>query len=63
MTWEQLTRVFLERFVPYSLQDSYRDEFDRLYQGSMFISYYKAKFDALSRYALSSIPTAFERIL
>lgn len=39
-----------------------RDKFDKLYQGSMKVSDYEARFYALSRYGLSRIPTDFERI-
>ena len=62
MSWEQFTEIFLERFVPYSLRDRRRDEFDRLEQGSMTVSEYEARFHELSRYAMASIPSEFERI-
>ncbi|XP_055830852.1 uncharacterized protein LOC129899876 [Solanum dulcamara] len=39
-----------------------RDEFDRLEQGSLSVSEYETRFHELSHYAISSIPTKFERI-
>ncbi|KAG5610854.1 hypothetical protein H5410_022135, partial [Solanum commersonii] len=41
MGWEYFTKVFIERFVPYSLRDQCRDEFDRLEQGSLSVSKYE----------------------
>ncbi|KAG5581553.1 hypothetical protein H5410_052180 [Solanum commersonii] len=46
--WEQFTKC--------------RDEFDRLDQGSLSFSKYATHFYELSHYAISSIPTEFERI-
>ena len=48
--------------MPYSLRDQRRDEFDRLVQGSRTVSEYEARFHELSRYAMTSIPSEFERI-
>ena len=62
MGWVQFTEIFLERFVPYTLRDQRRDEFDRLEQGSMAVSEYEARFHELSRYAMSSISSKFEQI-
>lgn len=38
MTWDQVKEAFLDRFVPFSLKDQMRDEFDRLDQGSIIVA-------------------------
>lgn len=62
ITWEQFTEICLERFIPLSLRESHRDEFDRLHQGFMSVAEYETKFHRLCRYALASIPIEYDRI-
>lgn len=62
MDWGQFNEIFLKRFVPYSLRHRRHDEIDRLQQGSMTVTEYETQFHELSRYAMSSISTEFERI-
>lgn len=62
MTWDQFFETFLDRFLPYSLRDQLRDDFDYLEQGFMVVAEYDARFHALFRYSYVSFSTEFENI-
>ncbi|XP_060210505.1 uncharacterized protein LOC132637433 [Lycium barbarum] len=62
LTWEEFSRVFLEKKVPFSLREKRRDRFDHLEQGSMSVTENEMEFNALSRHALTILPDEAERI-
>ncbi|XP_070055214.1 uncharacterized protein [Nicotiana tomentosiformis] len=38
LTWEQFSRLFLEKFLPITLREDYRRQFEGLQQGSMAVT-------------------------
>ncbi|KAK4724064.1 hypothetical protein R3W88_026843 [Solanum pinnatisectum] len=61
-TGKKFTQVFLEKFVPRSMREERRNQFENLTQDGISVSEYKAKFQALSRHALMILPNEIERI-
>ncbi|XP_070041360.1 uncharacterized protein [Nicotiana tomentosiformis] len=62
LTWDQFTRLFLERYIPPSSREELRGQFEQLQQGQMSVTDYEARFSELSRYALMILPTDAERV-
>ncbi|XP_070038294.1 uncharacterized protein [Nicotiana tomentosiformis] len=58
MTWDQITCLFLERYIPPSHREDLRFQFEHLLQGTD----YEARFSELSRHAIMILPTDAERV-
>lgn len=54
--------LFIEKYVPWVLQNNKRDECLELEKGDIFVVAYKVKFHALSRYATQLFTTKEETI-
>ncbi|XP_070050528.1 uncharacterized protein [Nicotiana tomentosiformis] len=61
-TWIQFSDMFLREYVPQSLKDSWRADFEQLRQGSMTVSEYAVCFSDLARYVLALVATVRERV-
>ncbi|XP_058216836.1 uncharacterized protein LOC131327714 [Rhododendron vialii] len=57
MTFAEFKTLFLDKYFPTPLRLAMEQEFLNLKQGTMTVTQYAAKFEELSRYALTSIPT------
>ncbi|XP_058216756.1 uncharacterized protein LOC131327626 [Rhododendron vialii] len=57
MTFAEFETLFLDKYFPTPLRLAKEQEFLNLKQGTMTVTQYAAKFEELSRYALTSIPT------
>ncbi|XP_060178085.1 uncharacterized protein LOC132608019 [Lycium barbarum] len=62
LTWTEFYQVFLDKYVPRTLRDRRRDEFNNIEQGNLSVAAYEAQFHLLSRYALQLVPTEEERV-
>ena len=62
LTWEQFSQLFLEKFLPITLREEFRKQFERLQQGSMTVTQYESRFVDLARHALLLLPTEGERV-
>ncbi|XP_070032951.1 uncharacterized protein [Nicotiana tomentosiformis] len=54
--------MFLREYVPQSLRDAWRAEFEQLYQGAMTVSEYAICFSELARHAPSQVATVSESV-
>ncbi|XP_070034316.1 uncharacterized protein [Nicotiana tomentosiformis] len=61
-TWAQFSKMFLKEFIPQTLRDAWRTEFERLRQGTMKILEYTIRFNELARHAPILVPTVTERV-
>lgn len=52
----------MKKFMPRSFKDRYRDQFVQLTQGQIIVIHYDTRFQELSQYATSILPTEEERI-
>ncbi|XP_070034825.1 uncharacterized protein [Nicotiana tomentosiformis] len=41
LTWDQYSQLFLEKFIPFTLREEYRRQFECLQQGGMIITQYE----------------------
>ncbi|XP_070041179.1 uncharacterized protein [Nicotiana tomentosiformis] len=57
LTWTQFSDMFLMDYVPQSLRDAWRAEFEQLCQGSMFVSEYAVRFSDLAKHAPTLVAT------
>ncbi|XP_070048892.1 uncharacterized protein [Nicotiana tomentosiformis] len=63
LTWDELTMLFMNHFLPDSLMQKYARDFERLVQTpDMDVSTYNTKFCKLARYALYLVPTEDARL-
>ncbi|XP_070017802.1 uncharacterized protein [Nicotiana sylvestris] len=62
LTWTQFSDMFLREYVPQSLRDARRVEFEQFRQGSMTLSEYAIRFSDLARHALALVATVRERV-
>ncbi|XP_070034479.1 uncharacterized protein [Nicotiana tomentosiformis] len=62
LTWEQFSKLFLEKFLPITLREDYRRQFERLQQGSMTVTQYESRFMDLAYHAFLLLPTGGERV-
>ncbi|XP_070049485.1 uncharacterized protein [Nicotiana tomentosiformis] len=62
MTWDQFTRLFLDRYIPPSQREELQCQFERLEQGQMSVTEYEVRFSELSRHALMILSTEAERV-
>ncbi|XP_070035076.1 uncharacterized protein [Nicotiana tomentosiformis] len=60
LTWTQFSDMFSGEYVPQSLGDSWRAEFEQLCQGSMTVSEYAVRFSDLARNAPALVATIRE---
>ncbi|XP_070056718.1 uncharacterized protein [Nicotiana tomentosiformis] len=54
--------MFLREFVPQTLRDSWRAEFEQLRQGTMSVSEYAVRFSDLSRHTSTLVSTVREQV-
>ncbi|GFZ14666.1 hypothetical protein Acr_24g0008560 [Actinidia rufa] len=57
MTWAEFEAIFEDQYFPKSFKDMLREQFERLQQGTMTVSEYAMKFQALSRFAPELVST------
>jgi hypothetical protein len=57
MTFENFETIFLDKYFPAPIKQAMIQEFMSLKQGSMTVTQYAAKFEELSRYAKTLVPT------
>ncbi|XP_070047447.1 uncharacterized protein [Nicotiana tomentosiformis] len=64
LTWEKFSQLFLENFLPITLRENYRKQFEHLQQGNMSVTQYKTSFVDLTHHALLLLllPTDRERV-
>ncbi|XP_070055755.1 uncharacterized protein [Nicotiana tomentosiformis] len=62
-TWAQFSNLFLREFVPLTLRDALRSEFEQLCQGTITVSEYAMWFSEISRHATSLVSTVRERVV
>ncbi|XP_070054155.1 uncharacterized protein [Nicotiana tomentosiformis] len=62
LTWTQFSEMFLREYVPQSLRDAWRAEFEQLRQGAMIVSEYVVRFSELARHAPDLVATVRERV-
>ncbi|XP_070054739.1 uncharacterized protein [Nicotiana tomentosiformis] len=62
LTLAYFSNMFLREFIPQSLRDTWRVEFEQLCQGSMTVSEYAVQFNDLSRHAPALVATVRERV-
>ncbi|XP_070047510.1 uncharacterized protein [Nicotiana tomentosiformis] len=63
LTWVQFLEMFLREFVPQSLRDAWRAEFEQLRHGTMSESGYAVRFSDLARHALALVARVRECVL
>ncbi|XP_070054564.1 uncharacterized protein [Nicotiana tomentosiformis] len=59
---DQFLQLFLEKFIPFTLSDDYRRQFECLQQDSMIVTQYETRFMDLSFHAIVLLPTERERV-
>ncbi|XP_070022332.1 uncharacterized protein [Nicotiana sylvestris] len=62
LTWTQFSDLFLREYVPQSLRDAWRTEFEHLHQGVMTVSEYVVRYTSLAIHAPTLISTVCERV-
>ncbi|XP_070054873.1 uncharacterized protein [Nicotiana tomentosiformis] len=62
LTWVHFSEMFLRKFVPQSLRDTWRTEFEQLCQGTMSVLEYAMRFSDLVRHAPALVSTVRERV-
>ncbi|XP_070056813.1 uncharacterized protein [Nicotiana tomentosiformis] len=62
LNWAQFSQMFMREFVPQSLRNAWRTEFEQLCQGAMSVSEYAVWFSELSRHAPALVSTFIERV-
>ena len=60
LTWDQFSHLFIEKFLPITLREERRRQFERLQQGSMTVTQYETRFVDLARHAILLLPTERE---
>ncbi|XP_070049419.1 uncharacterized protein [Nicotiana tomentosiformis] len=49
-TWDQFSQIFLEKFLPVTLREDFRRQFERLQHGSMSVTQYETRFVDLGQF-------------
>ncbi|XP_070012920.1 uncharacterized protein [Nicotiana sylvestris] len=62
MTWTEFSDLFLREYVPQSLTDAWRAEFEYLRQGAMVVLEYVVPYTSLARNAPALVSTVRERV-
>ncbi|XP_070048948.1 uncharacterized protein [Nicotiana tomentosiformis] len=63
LTWTQFSDIFLGEYVPQSLRDAWRVEFEQLHQYAMTVSEYSVQFNDLSKHPPALVATVRERVV
>ncbi|XP_070046938.1 uncharacterized protein [Nicotiana tomentosiformis] len=58
----EFSQLFLEKFVPITLREEYRKQFERLQHGSMYVTQYETRFVDLARHPIVLLPSEKERV-
>lgn len=61
-SWDQFPETFLDKFIPRTVKNHLRVNFQRLEQGSMLVAKYQNRFQQLSRHAKMLSFTQEERV-
>ncbi|XP_070044893.1 uncharacterized protein [Nicotiana tomentosiformis] len=48
LTWDQFSQLFLEKYLPVTLREDYRRQFECLLQGNMIVTQYETRFADLA---------------
>ncbi|XP_070041183.1 uncharacterized protein [Nicotiana tomentosiformis] len=62
LTWDQLSKIFLEKFLVVTLIEDFRRQFKRLQKVSMSFTQYETCFVDLAHHAILLLPTERERV-
>ncbi|XP_070041619.1 uncharacterized protein [Nicotiana tomentosiformis] len=62
LTWEQFSQLCMEKFLPITLKEDFRRQFERLQQGIMTVAQYETRFVDLARHAVLLLPIERERV-
>ncbi|XP_070034896.1 uncharacterized protein [Nicotiana tomentosiformis] len=62
LSWVQFSEMFIREFVPQTLRDAWRAEFEQLHQGTMSVLDYVIRFSDLSIHAHALITAVRERV-
>ncbi|XP_070034657.1 uncharacterized protein [Nicotiana tomentosiformis] len=62
LTWVQFSEMFLRKFVPQSLWDAWRTEWEQLRLGTMSVLGYAVRFSDLARHAPALVSSARGRV-
>ncbi|XP_070047269.1 uncharacterized protein [Nicotiana tomentosiformis] len=62
LTYELFSWLFLEKFLPITLKEDYRMQFERLQRGSMTVTHYETRFVDLACHALLLLLAEGERV-
>lgn len=54
LTWGQFSQLFLHKFLPITLRENYRRQFDRIQQGSISVTQYGTRWSGPSCYSSAS---------
>ncbi|XP_070045616.1 uncharacterized protein [Nicotiana tomentosiformis] len=60
LSWTQFSEMFLREFIPQTLRDAWRAEFEQLCQGTMSVPEYAIRFSDLSRHTPALVFTVRE---
>ncbi|XP_074352925.1 uncharacterized protein LOC141692085 [Apium graveolens] len=62
VSWTKFTKLFLEKYFPYCLQNQLEVEYLELKQGEKSLSEYEAKFTELARLAPGYVSTEIQKV-
>ncbi|XP_070032008.1 uncharacterized protein [Nicotiana tomentosiformis] len=62
LTWDQFSQLFLEKYLPVTLREDYRKQFEHLQQGSMTVTQYETHLFYLAHHATILLLTESERV-
>ncbi|XP_070032689.1 uncharacterized protein [Nicotiana tomentosiformis] len=62
LTWDQFSHLFLEKFIPVTLGEDYRKQFECLQQGSMTVTKYETRFVDLNYHGIILLYVERERV-
>ncbi|XP_070036220.1 uncharacterized protein [Nicotiana tomentosiformis] len=62
LTWTQFSDMFLREYVPQSLKNAWRAEFEQLRQGAMNMLEYVVRLSDLAKHAPALVATVRERV-
>ncbi|XP_070046756.1 uncharacterized protein [Nicotiana tomentosiformis] len=60
LTWDPFSQLFLEKFIPFTLREEYRRQFECLHKGCMIVTQYETRSVDLAHYAIVLLPTERE---
>ncbi|XP_070031864.1 uncharacterized protein [Nicotiana tomentosiformis] len=62
LIWQELSILFLEKFMPQSRREELRRQFEKLQQDGIFVTQYEMRFSELACHVVWLVPTDRERI-